>query len=281
MPEALSVGRLLKGLGKSFGFGEKKPSAWDLAGSEAPAETEAPIAATPPPASEAVPVEPPVPTGDTGDLPPFLRDRSTPAGPTEIPAPPPAPVPGGEPRDLDASEVAATYRQDKKAANVARAESYRAEAQAAHTEDLPDWLTPSSPGASDFPAAEAAEAIAPPPAEVPTPEAPLPVAPTVEAKAEGDPFETIREFNGYMETIRQAQVVLANGIALTPEEQKKALIAVARSNSLLPKLPSEVLESVLLMRAVASGNPEFGRNDFQKEMLTAVDVIKTGTAAKG
>lgn len=115
--------------------------------------------------------------------------------------------------------------------------------------------------------------------ELPAVEAPA--SPTTEAKAESDPFATSREFNGYMETIRQAQAVLASRIALTSEEQKKALIAVARSNSLLPKLPPEVLESVLLMRAVASGNPKFGRDDFQREMLAAMDVIKTGVAAKG
>ena len=84
-----------------------------------------------------------------------------------------------------------------------------------------------------------------------------------------------------METIRDVQAVLASGVALSPESKKQALIAVARANSLLPKLPGEVLKSVLLMRAVASGNPRFGRDDFQLEMLAAMKVIKTGAAFKG
>ena len=96
-----------------------------------------------------------------------------------------------------------------------------------------------------------------------------------------NPFTTIKQFNVYMETIRDVQAVLASGVALSPESKKQALIAVARANSLLPKLPGEVLKSVLLMRAVASGNPRFGRDDFQLEMLAAMKVIKTGAAFKG
>lgn len=152
----------------------------------------------------------------------------------------------------------------------------------------PDWLKGEKTAVEEswppVPLAPLPESEAPvvetPAVEAPVVGAPVPVA-AVEAKTEADPFVVNREFNGYMETIRQAQAILTSGFALTPEEQKKALIAVARSNSLLPKLPPEVLESVLLMRAVASGNPKFGRDDFQREILVAMDVIKTGTAVKG
>lgn len=173
--------------------------------------------------------------------------------------------------------------------------------------ELPDWLTPPEPTAfSELPdwlkhpveagasVQTVVEAPAPTPAavapdvleylgeqeaklpavEVPAVEVPAPVVAAAEVKAEDDPFATNREFNGYMEIIRNAQAVLATGIELDYKDQKKALIAVARANSLLPKLPPEVFKSVLLMRAVASGNPKFNRNDFQLEMLGAMDVIK-------
>lgn len=136
--------------------------------------------------------------------------------------------------------------------------------------NLPDWLRSLRE--------EQEEEVVPAP--IPTPETPpvLPVAeapaPPPEAQVAGDPFATNKEFNGYMETIRQAQTVLASGTALSSEERRQALISIAKANSLLPKLPSEVLKSVLLMRAVASRNPKFGRNDFQLEMLAAMDVIK-------
>lgn len=142
-------------------------------------------------------------------------------------------------------------------------------------DELPDWL-------------QAGEAEAE--VEAPLPEVPalapvlvpeVPPAFTPEAEVETDPFATSREFNGHMEIIRQFQEVLAGGTALDSVGQRQALIAVARANSLLPKLPGEVLKSVLLMRAVASGNPRFGRNDFQLEMLAAMEAIKAGTATKG
>lgn len=160
--------------------------------------------------------------------------------------------------------------------------------------ELPDWLSapsPVEPVLAPLPEPEVPVVEAPvaPAAESPAPvleAAPeLPAvevqAPIPEAKAESDPFAINREFNGYMETIRQAQAVLSSGIALNPEEQRNALIAVARSNSLLPKLPPEVLESVLLMRAVVSGKPKFSRDDFQREMLGAMSVIKGGVATRG
>lgn len=160
--------------------------------------------------------------------------------------------------------------------------------ESASASGLPDWLSaPSAVEPIPAPMPEAPEVWISPEAPMPVPEvAPeLPAvespAPIPEVKVEVDPFALNREFNGYMETIRQAQAVLASGIALTSEEQRQALIAVARSNSLLPKLPPEVLESVLLMRAVASGNSKFNRDDFQREMLAAINVIKTGTAVKG
>ena len=151
-----------------------------------------------------------------------------------------------------------------------------AEFSAPSDSELPDWLQGGK---------EKAEVEAPLPetsASVQTlaPEAPSALqaieAPAVppEAKAESDPFATSREFNGYMELIRQTQEVLASGAALNLKDQRTALIAVAKANSLLPKLPPEVFKSVLLMRAVASGNPKFGRDDFQLEMLGAMDIIK-------
>ena len=148
---------------------------------------------------------------------------------------------------------------------------------------LPDWLQAGQEEAVVAPTFEAPapETLAPlPTVEVQTMEVPVQTV-TPEAQVESDPFATSREFNGYMETIRQFQEILAGGAALDSEGQKQALIAVARANSLLPKLPGEVLKSVLLMRAVASGNPRFGRNDFQLEMLAAMVAIKAGTAAKG
>ena len=53
-----------------------------------------------------------------------------------------------------------------------------------------------------------------------------------------------------------------------------------KGNSLLPKLPLDVLQSVILMKAVSSNNPKYGRNDFQREMLAVVGIIKGGTAKK-
>ena len=146
-------------------------------------------------------------------------------------------------------------------------------------DELPDWLQAGEGEAVvEAPLPEQAMPVVETSAdavEAPTPllATEAPVA-SLETRAETDPFATSREFNEYMETIRQAQEALASGTVLNPENKRKALIAVARSNSLLPKLPSDVLKSVLLMRAVASGNPKFGRNDFQLEMLAAMDVIK-------
>ena len=139
-------------------------------------------------------------------------------------------------------------------------------------DELPDWLQAGQEEAVvDAPLPEVPAVVVKAPAELPAVEA---LALPPEERIESDPFATSREFNEYMETIRQAQEALASGTVLNPENKRKALIAVARSNSLLPKLPSDVLKSVLLMRAVASGNPKFGRDDFQLEMLAAMDIIK-------
>ena len=118
-----------------------------------------------------------------------------------------------------------------------------------------------------------------PPIEVATPVASI-ISEPESAKIEVDPFATNKEFNGFMETIRQAQETLASGNALAPDQEKQAKIAAAKANSLLPKLPPDVLQSVILMKAVSSNNPKYGRNDFQREMLAVVDIIKGGTAKK-
>ncbi len=139
------------------------------------------------------------------------------------------------------------------------------------------------------------EAVAPAPAPLPEPATPpspiveVPVAPAPEVevsapgaeRAEVDPFASLKEFNGHLENVKSALATLAGGAELSAEQKKQALIAAARANSLLPKLPGELLNSVLLMRAVASGNPNFGRDDFQREMLAAVDSIRAGAHSKG
>ena len=114
-----------------------------------------------------------------------------------------------------------------------------------------------------------------------TPVAPVVPKPEVETvKVEVDPFAANKEFNALMETIRQAQEVLAAGATLTADQEKQAKIAAAKANSLLPKLPPDVLQSVILMKAVSSNNPKYARNDFQREMLAVVDIIKGGVVTK-
>lgn len=139
--------------------------------------------------------------------------------------------------------------------------------------EIPAWL--SAPRDSDVPTLVGA----PPASVVEVPAVSVAQEP-VKEKVEVDPFAGIKEFNGLMETIRQAQETLASGNALAPDQEKQAKIAAAKANSLLPKLPPDVLQSVILMKAVSSNNPKYGRNDFQREMLAVVDIIKGGTAKK-
>jgi hypothetical protein len=99
-------------------------------------------------------------------------------------------------------------------------------------------------------------------------------------KVEVDPFAGIKEFNGHMELICKTQEFLGRGGGLSAEERKQVLIAVAKANTLLPRLPKEILDTVILMRAVAANNPKFGREDFQREMLAVVDQVRGGGAKK-
>lgn len=246
MPEKISAGGLFDSLKKTFGFGPQHPT-------EAPVALETPAAPSPAPVLEPAPA----------------MAAPGPAATEAPPAQEPAPA---------AVIPASSEFPDWLSASADTEPILAPEPAAPPVMEVSVVETPAVAVEAPMPALEAPSALSV--AEAPVVEAPIPAA-AVEAKIEADPFSVNREFNGYMRTIRQAQAVLASGIALTPEEQKKALIAVARSNSLLPKLPPEVLESVLLMRAVAAVNPKFGRDDFQLEMLAAVDVIKTGTAVKG
>ena len=290
---AASAGGLWESLKGKFNLGAKKPVEASLAGVRAPAA--APTVEVPDWSKMAADVQPvgwvaaeaPAPE-PTPTMAPQPTATEVPVSIADTAAPPASELPDW----LTPPEVVAPVPA----------------AQAVELPPLPDWLKQALPGWSEqkvevpalAPEAPAPTTAAAVPSEeleylekeearlaaekkqapAPAPDTPAPLSaveiPVVltEAKVEVDPFATNREFNEYMETIRQAQEALASGIVLNPEDQRKALIAVARSNSLLPKLPPEVLKSVLLMRAVASGNPKFGRNDFQLEMLAAMDVIK-------
>lgn len=144
---------------------------------------------------------------------------------------------------------------------------------------IPDWLKVPHPlaedskqktlGPDDFLPKEKAEAS---PVVI--------ISKSEEEKAEVDPFAGIKEFNGQMELIRQAQQLLTSAGILSSEGARQALLAVAKANSLLPKLPEDLLKSVILMKAVASNNPKYGREDFQREMLAVVDQVRGGTIKK-
>lgn len=144
MSEIPSVSRLLKDIGKSFGLGPK---------AEAAPAAEAPIAATPPSAGEAVGASPtPVdlPVNPASLLPPVPEEEwqrarlavdtrgSTgeamrAAVPDEVPVPAPAPAFDGEPRDLSEEDVRAMFGP----AAVAPSAEVPAPPPA---EELPDWL---------------------------------------------------------------------------------------------------------------------------------------------
>lgn len=192
----------------------------------------------------------------------------------------PLPVPSGEP----AAQVAGAPKSESEEPDWMK-ELAPIMPPAPAPDALPEWITEAEAEKAGEVPLPMTEPFAP---AAPQESAPAPALPQAEAapaapevKAEVDPFARSKEFNGYMETINNAQGSLGSGIALNPEAQKQALIAVAKANTLLSNLPVEVVRSVILMRAVAANKPDFSRSDFQREMLAAMTVIKAGVASKG
>jgi hypothetical protein len=301
--EKPSAGGLLDSLKRTFGLKEKGPGAEALAAVET-AMSAAPETTPMPAAPEPAAIEVPAPAAETVpaatagvELPDWLQGEQEQAASVPM-APPAAEAAGKSEDDFGGYKVVGTgiQKKDKLLGEIIGPDGSRFMGMVKRTSDglkvlrgaveaplskeeptLPHIPVPEAP-----PVAPAEAAPAPlPVVEAPAVEVPAPMAAAAEVKVEDDPFATNREFNGYMGTILNAQQVLAMGVELDYKDQKKALIAVAKANSLLPKLPPEVLKSVLLMRAVASRNPKFGRDDFQKEMLAAMDTIKAGTTVKG
>lgn len=331
MPEIPSAGGLLERIGKSLGFGPKRTP-----------EAQATAAATPPPAGEeAKAPQTPfdvlrgapafVPTAESSDvpvnpaslLPPVPEEEwqrarlavdtrgstgEAMAAASEVPAPLPVPIPGGEPRDLDASEVAAMYRQTPTAP--------LAEAPAPVAAELPDWLTPPSPAALDLPdwmrppaspAAEKSAPIVPSPTEVPPPdsskeftpdagalyvpgvtsptEASSPEAPAAEASA--PPAEPETEKKSTEELLMESLGILKEAFGaigenrLTSEAKRQALIAAAKSNHLITELPPAIQQIIYISRAVAAQDPRYGRLSFQRDMLAAIKAIREAPVIEG
>lgn len=261
-PKKPSAGGLLNALRKSLGLGEKKPSAWDLGEPEAPApvpdydQLHDPVAVEAP-AELASPTELAADTrGSTGAV--------MNAAQAEVSAPVPVPVPGGEPRDLDASEVEAMYRQDRKAADVARAESYAAPAA-----ELPDWLTPPPQAASDLP--DWMRLLAIPVTEGPVPVAPPPTeAPAPVAETEKSPEQlAIEQFEEALLAADESLAKLRGGEALDNIQLLAAKAAAAKANGTIRSLPEHYLRVLLASRRLGE-NRDYTRMDFQRDMLAAI-----------
>lgn len=134
----------------------------------------------------------------------------------------------------------------------------------------PPPVEPSLAPAEFIPSPAAIEApVAPPPIEVvPPPAVPKPPRPPEEVRAAPEPNELMGEVGTYLAKIVRAKQLAASG-ALDKATRTEALQAAAKANTMIRRLPSDMLSIILGLEAIVSNNPGFSLADFQKKMVTS------------
>lgn len=110
----------------------------------------------------------------------------------------------------------------------------------------------------------------------------IPVAPT-EAPQREEKTPGMKEFNTLLRQVIAGMRAAKESQEMTAADKMAVLQAAAKANSMLPRLDPQLLESFLLSRAAASGNPDFGLADFQREMIAVakgISWVKTPIGGK-